>query len=192
MFSPQFSQSEAVVAFFEPSPWDRTFRLLEGSSVRAKENQTITAKEEETIRPEKDRTFGPKEAQTIKVEEKEQTFGPEEAPTIRPKEDQTFGPVKEQTVRLQEDLNVGAQKNQTIRAEEEQSHRVGEGPRRGSVDQTIREEPLDVFQRSVVLSGRSFSAISRLELTVSNLDPSAPTRWISGFFLALLTCRGRA
>lgn len=184
-----------MVAFFEPSPWDRTFRLLEGSSVRAKENQTITAKEEETIRPEEDRTFGPKETQTIKVEKKDQTFGPEEDPTIRPNEDQTFGPVKEQTVRLQDDLCVAAEKYQTIRAEEEQSHGVGEGPRRGSVDQTVREEeeqPLDVFQRSVVLSGWSFSSISQLELRVSNLDPSALTHWISGLFLALLTCRGRA
>lgn len=148
-----------MLAFFEPSPWDHSFRLLHSSSVTAEENQRV--------RPVEDPTFGPQETQTVRVEE-EQTFGAEQDVTIRPNEGQISEAAKEDSVRLPHQAGVTLEMRECRREEEGQpcgvEERLGREPEicpevRALISRVEQEQqPDDVLQRSV-LSGWSFSYI---------------------------------
>lgn len=155
----QFSQSEAVLAFFEPSPWDHSFRLLHSSSVTAEECQSI--------RLEEDQTFERRAIQTIQVKNK-RTFGAEEDVTVRPNEEQTSGTANEACVRLSHQADVTFEEKECNGEEEEQPYGMEESMEiepeicpevRDLICRVEQEQqPGDVLQRAV-LSGWSFSYI---------------------------------
>lgn len=155
----QFSQSEAVLAFFEPSTWDHSFRLLHSTSVTAEDSQTF--------RPVEDQTFGQPVIQTVQVKD-EKTFGAEEVVTVKPNKEQISVAAKENSDRLLHQAAVNFEKKECSREEEEQPCGAEE---RMEIEADIcpevrdlisrveqEQQPADFLQRAV-LSGWSFSYI---------------------------------
>lgn len=155
----QFSQSEAVLAFFEPSSWDHSFRLLHSSSVTTGASQSV--------RPVEDQTFEKPAIQTVQVKEK-RTFEAEKGVTLGPNEEPTSGAAKEASVRLPDQAGVTLERKGCRWEEEEQP--CG-GEERMEIEPEICPEvrdlisrveqdqhPEEVLQRAV-LSGWSFSYI---------------------------------
>lgn len=131
-FTSQFSQSEAVLAFFDLSAGDQVFRRQDWTETQ-EGVQVSTPQEDLTFRPEEDQTLGPEE---------DQTFRPEEDQTSRPEKDQTFRPEEDQTFRLKKDQTRGPDEEETIIPEQTQIFRVCE------------DQDVNVFQSSVVCSGQ--------------------------------------
>lgn len=148
----QFSQSEAVLAFFEPSTWDDSFRLLHSSCVTTGESQSI--------RPVEDQTIVQPPIQTVQVKNK-RNFEAETAVTTRPNEEQTTEAAKEVSASVTlEKKGCGWEEEELPRGMEEKMEMEPEicPEVRDLISRVEQEQQPDVLHR-VVLSGLSFSFI---------------------------------
>lgn len=161
-----------MLAFFEPSTWDHSFRLLHSSCV--------TAGDSGSIRPVEDQTLGQPAIQTVQVKD-EKTFGAEEGVIVSPNKEQISGSTKEGSTRLLLQAGATFENKECSREEEDQSCGVEEGMEtepeicpevRDLISRVEQEQqPGDVLQRAI-LSGWCLSYIIIIIHLHHNVDQS--------------------